>query len=511
MKKRIKWIYILCILCLVGVAAFQIKHNDVTSQAESKKSKEKTKKNVSVEKEETESGMVYLQADANGNLKNEDADADVPVSVKVTYYLNGKKISAKDMKGKSGTVKIRFDYTNLETMHVSVDGEESSVPVPFLMISAVMLPEDTFSNVEVSNGKVLENEDQQIAVGIAFPALDAQLDLKNNELTKEIQLPDYVEITADAEDFELDFTANIIGSLGLSEMDEDAFEDMERFTDSMEDMGKASDVLVEGVSKLVTGTKAFQKGWLSYAGGVNELKQGIQTINKSVKKTASTSNEGMKSVTDAASILGKDTKALGEELSKMGKSLAQIKDADQVATNQAKEKAKEILEEDLDSLVSDDSITEEQKNIILSKVTFDSMKLEGVMGTAVDMTQSLKLLEDMGKQLEILNSFSKNLTGMSEGMNQLAKALTTLHKGATALTKNNIQMTQGLEALVTGTSQLSIGIKTFDREGINVLEALAGDDVNHLLKCFKQLRKAEIQYKELSKDKKYVIETDAIS
>ena len=34
----------------------------------------------------------------------------LPVNVKITYYLNGKKMSAEDIAGKAGNVTIRFDY-----------------------------------------------------------------------------------------------------------------------------------------------------------------------------------------------------------------------------------------------------------------------------------------------------------------------------------------------------------------------------------------------------------------
>ena len=35
-----------------------------------------------------------------------------PINVKVTYYLDGKKISPSDLAGKSGEVKIVYNYSN---------------------------------------------------------------------------------------------------------------------------------------------------------------------------------------------------------------------------------------------------------------------------------------------------------------------------------------------------------------------------------------------------------------
>ena len=42
----------------------------------------------------------------------ENPNEELPVTMKVTYYLDGQQMDPKDMAGKSGEVKIRFDYYN---------------------------------------------------------------------------------------------------------------------------------------------------------------------------------------------------------------------------------------------------------------------------------------------------------------------------------------------------------------------------------------------------------------
>ena len=104
-------------------------------------------------------------------------------------------------------MKIRFDYTNNESRTVNIDGKDVGVKVPFLAAPMLMLPGDKFKNVKVSSGKVMADQDQSIVIGTAFPGLADILKLKDYEATKDIDLKDYVEITADVENFELDFTA----------------------------------------------------------------------------------------------------------------------------------------------------------------------------------------------------------------------------------------------------------------------------------------------------------------
>lgn len=55
----------------------------------------------------------------------------LPVEMKISYYLDGKKVSAKELSGKSGKVTIRFDYTNTQKL----DG----VYVPFVLLTSMSL------------------------------------------------------------------------------------------------------------------------------------------------------------------------------------------------------------------------------------------------------------------------------------------------------------------------------------------------------------------------------------
>ena len=108
-------------------------------------------------------------------------------------YLDGKEIKPEDLAGKSGKVKIRFDYTNNESRTVNIDGKDLGVKVPFLAASVLMLPGDKFKNVKVSGGKVMADQDQSIVIGTAFPGLADSLELKDYEATKDIDLVLIVE------------------------------------------------------------------------------------------------------------------------------------------------------------------------------------------------------------------------------------------------------------------------------------------------------------------------------
>ena len=75
-----------------------------------------------------------------------------------TYEMYEKlHVTPDEIKGKSGKVTIRFDYTNNEKRTVKIDGKDTQMYVPFLMVTGTVLDNEKFSNVKVTNGK-LEND-----------------------------------------------------------------------------------------------------------------------------------------------------------------------------------------------------------------------------------------------------------------------------------------------------------------------------------------------------------------
>ena len=215
--------------------------------------------------------------DADGVLwwenKGEDiqykgaAQAALPVQVHIQYFLDEKEIAPEELAGKSGHLRMRFTYDNQEKRTVTVDGKQREVCVPFAAMSTCLLPADVFSHVEVTNGKLISMGDQNLAVGTAFPGLEESLKLADYELTEDVDLPDYVEISADVKDFELSFTATIVTPGLFSEIEDSDLSDADDLTDSMKELMDATDELVDGTDALprggpdVSGLYGTVPGW----------------------------------------------------------------------------------------------------------------------------------------------------------------------------------------------------------------------------------------------------------
>ena len=166
------------------------------------------------------------------------SDKNLPVSMKVTYYLDGKEISPKKLVGKSGKVKIRYEYENHSAVTKTINGKQTTIYTPFTMITAAILNTDNFSNVKATNGKVISDGNKHIVIGVAMPGLADSLNLKNTSIGSNFDIPEDFEITADVEDFQMTVTATVANSDTLSEFGLDDAGDLSELTDSLKDLAE---------------------------------------------------------------------------------------------------------------------------------------------------------------------------------------------------------------------------------------------------------------------------------
>ncbi len=201
---------------------------------------------------------------------------ELPVTVSVTYYLNDREVKAEELKGASGHVMIRFDYEN----NTSASKNGFELPYPFVALTAVVLDPEVFSNITVENGRLLEYEDNKVAMIMAAPGLVEALQLKEYELTKETEPRNYGLISADVNDFSLEYTATVVTSGLLAELDAEDIDDLEEFADKTADFKKESKKLTDSTSKLSEAAEKLENGLKSYTSSVESLAQGIDALSQ---------------------------------------------------------------------------------------------------------------------------------------------------------------------------------------------------------------------------------------
>ena len=170
----------------------------------------------------------------------------LPVDLKVSYELDGKPVSAESLAGKSGKVTIRFDYTNNQYENVSIDGKNTKIYVPFVMLSGLLLDNGIFTNVEISNGRIINDGDRIIAVGFALPGMQENLNLSRDK----VDIPDFVEITADVKNFALGNTLTVAANSIISDLDVSKLDSADDLQASLTELSSAMSKLLEGSSEL---------------------------------------------------------------------------------------------------------------------------------------------------------------------------------------------------------------------------------------------------------------------
>ena len=204
-------------------------------------------------------------------------DKALPVTTAITYTLDGKAISAEALAGKSGHVTIRFDYTNTQYETKTVNGKSQKIYVPFAALTGTLLDSDRFTNISVTNGKLVDDGNRTVVVGMAFPGLQEDLDLDTDKL----EIPAYVEISADVTDFALDTTLTIVTNSVFNDVDDDKL-DESALNDLSGDIGKLTDAMVQlmdGSDELYDGLGTLLSSSYTLSDGIGQLTSGLQTLD----------------------------------------------------------------------------------------------------------------------------------------------------------------------------------------------------------------------------------------
>lgn len=281
--------------------------------------------NVKGKEKFTQSGdKLTWQAGGKDIYYQGTATEEPPVTQKVTYYLDGKEISPEDLAGKSGKVKIRFDYTNTTSYTETVNGEKQTVSVPFAAITGLVLG-DGFENIEVTNGKAEVSDSSSVVLGYALPGLKNSLGIKDKDLDGDVNIPEYMEMTADVKNFSMPaamtFVVNASDYVSTDGIDTSDLDDMindlkdasTQLQDGSKTLAEGTDTLTDGLSTLqsklgtfASGVGTLQSGLKTYTDGVSTLSGGLNKLNSNVPTLSNgitTLNSSAKSLNDGVALL----------------------------------------------------------------------------------------------------------------------------------------------------------------------------------------------------------------
>lgn len=211
-----------------------------------------------------------------------EVEGELPVRMKITYFLNGEEIDAAALVGKSGDVTIRFTYENRQYETVMADGKEERMLVPFAVLTGALLDHGVFSDISVTNGRCVTDGDRTVVVGVAFPGMNENLGLNEEDGTA---FPSYVEIRAKAKNFRMTGTVTVATNEVFNRVDDAAFDSVDalreklgELTDAVKQLKDGSSALYDGTQTLVTKAGELADGIRRLAAGAEKLKAGSEEV-----------------------------------------------------------------------------------------------------------------------------------------------------------------------------------------------------------------------------------------
>ena len=361
--------------------------------------------------------------DSNGNniYYKGESDKQLPVECKITYELNGEEISAEELKGKSGNVKIKINYTNNEKHIVSINGKQVTMYTPFIIVAGTKIDNAKNKNIQITNGKIVDNGESTLAVGIAMPGMQENIGISKSK----IDIPEEIEISMETEDFEM---GNIIAVVAVKGIDEDLTSDLNSMYSQINELANASNEILaganqlkEGTSELVSGVDQLKDGTGAAYAGSKQIKDEVEESTKNLKndntpaidsktleaikaqamQSATLSDEqkaGIAAQAKAAATLSDEQKA---GIAAQAKAGAKLTDAQKAGIAAQAKAAAKLTDEQKAEIAAQAKLTDEQK----AKIT-----AQAKAGAEFTETQKTAIIEQAQKKYtETLTEAEKQL------------------------------------------------------------------------------------------------------
>lgn len=400
-------------------------------------------------------------------------DEELPVNMSITYKLDGKEISPKDLAGKSGKLEMTINYENKSKQNVDVDGQQTEMYTPFTLATAMMLPTDEYTNVTIDNGKIVSDGDKNIVVGVAFPGLSEDLGLDSSNL--DVDIPSSVTITADVTDVSVGATytmasANLLDSIGLDDVD--SFDDLDDSINKLED---ATNQLVDGSKELAEGTNTLNGKSGELISGVDKLADGVTAYTDgvaSVADGANAINSNMALVKNGVSAAVEGTGKLATGVSGVQSGLNTVASGINTAIDNLNKSG-----ENIKGLANQTALTDKEKQQIVSNVSAGldqaglSKEQKDAVDTAIASAVNAASDETNKKVAYAANEYSEGMSGAASQLSAASSALTTVDPANPTAT-----VAGGVAAVSAGIDELQtkLGTGTADQPGLTTgVEALA--------------------------------------
>ena len=495
--------------------------------------------------------------DSNGNniYYKGESDKQLPVECKITYELNGEEISAEELKGKSGNVKIKINYTNNEKHVVSINGKQVTMYTPFIIVAGTKIDNAKNKNIQITNGKIVDNGESTLAVGIAMPGMQENIGISKSK----IDIPEEIEISMETEDFEM---GNIIAVVAVKGIDEDLTSDLNSMYSQINELANASNEILaganqlkEGTSELVSGVDQLKDGTGAAYAGSKQIKDEVEESTKNLKndntpaidsktleaikaqamQSATLSDEQKAGIAAQAKAAATLTDAQKAGIAAQAKAGATLTDTQKAAIKAEAQKGATFTDAQKTAIIEEaqkkypTELTEAEKQLILAvaqdtayqTAEATALKVAQDVATQTAEATALKVAQDVATQtaettaLTVAQSTATQTAGATATQtatqvgnqakqkftNQVVSQMSTLGTALDELTNGLANIDNGVSALSVGTNkldsgalQLANGVKTFNEQGISKINNLVNGDLRNIASRVEKMNELANEY-----------------
>lgn len=206
-----------------------------------------------------------------------------PVTASIRYELNGQEMTAAEMLGKAGHVKITVKLTNHLKKTYQIGGAARSVYTPFATVVSMALGADDFTNVKAEHGTVQTDSQTQL---VAFVTLPGMQETFKGLLTGDLsdlndKLLDEVTLEADTDAFVMP-TILLAASSSVEDL-RDTVDDIPSLDETLNEVRDGMDELKDGSADLDDGAHELDDGAHDLHDGAQELDDGASDLKDGAK------------------------------------------------------------------------------------------------------------------------------------------------------------------------------------------------------------------------------------
>lgn len=421
---------------------------------------------------------IYYQGETSGQL---------PVDLKITYKLDGNAMEPKDMLGKSGKVEIHVAYTNKSKVTKMIDGKQTTIFTPFVMVTGMILSSEVFDKIEIDNGRIINDGSNYIVVGLGLPGMKESLGLEEDAADK---IPEEFTVTADVKDFSMGNTFTY-GSPGLfNELEPDKIEKLDDLEEKLDDLTDAAEKIVDGsgklsdnmnvfadkmgelktsvrqfkkdgVDKLAKGIGKLAKGTPELAKGVNEYTSGVTNFAKGTSSYV----DGAKQITDGCSDLYTKVKDLPGKMTTFDTGLrAYTGSVDKMGTKENVTKLKGGAKAVSDGITElNTKLAALEKSYETTDTLIKGLKVSGADATLIAQMEAV--LQGQKESIGLLKAATSVESELKQGAGAVSASVNTVMDGLQQLSGKSGELTSATTQLNTAVPELVQGAKKLKEGG----------------------------------------------